>query len=329
MADDHRLLARLAALRRDPDDAAHEEVAEALGHRSAQVVGAAARVAAESGTRALVPSLIAAFERLMKRGRRADPGCLARTAIAEALLRLDADCDDVLLAGVRRVEPIGRRGGDTAAALRGACGVALCQQDHPDALLHAADLLADPEPAARTAGARAVAALGRPAGLPLLRLRASLGDPEPSVVEECFNALLALDPDEQIAFVACFLGAPTTATTGPLPTVRFGESIEEAAALALGSSRLDAALPHLAAWADRLSGSDRRPFAWSALAMLRHEAAWTHLLGRIETGSTRSALEVVQALGPFRSDERLTARIREAAGRRDDREVAMEVERRF
>lgn len=330
MTKTEQILARLAAIRRDVDEAGAIEVAEALSHRSAHVVTSAARTAVELDSRELTPPLIAAFERLMGRGRRGDPGCMARVAIAEALHRLDADADEVFLAGVRHVERAGRRGSDPAGTLRGVCGVALGAQDHPDALLHAADLLADPEPAGRTAGARAVAALGRPAGLPLLRLRASLGDPEPGVLEECFNALLALDPEGQVGFVARFLGLPDLgSSTGPLSSASFDESVEEAAALALGASRLEAALPPLAAWADRLDLSDRRPFAWSAIAMLRMESAWDHLVDRIERAPTGAAVEVVRALGPFRSDPRLARRIREAAERRGDPAVSREVRARF
>ncbi len=328
MAKTEQILARLAAIRRQLDRDAAVEVEAALFHRSAHVIGSAARTAAELEDRALGPALARAFDRLMTRGARGDPGCVARVALVEALRRLDADADDVFLAGVRHVERPARRAADPAGSLRGACGVALAAQDHPQALLHAADLLADPEPAARIAGARAVAALGLEAGLPLLRLRASAGDPEPAVVEECFVALLAVDPEGQVGFVAGFLGDPAGGT-GPLPGAAQPEAVEEAAALALGGSRLETALPPLARWADRLAGTDRRPFAWSAIAMLRREEGWRHLLDRIERGSGAEALEVVQALGPFRTDPALVARIREAADRRADPPVSREVARRF
>ena len=330
MTATEQLLARLAQIRRDPDDAAIADVARALGHRSAHVVSSAAHAAAELDSRELTRPLIAAFERLMTRGRRGDPGCMARIVIVDALRRQAADADDVFLAGLRCVERSGARGPDPAGALRGVCGVALADQDHPDSLLFAADLLADPEPAARSGGARAVAALGRPGGLPLLRLRAGLGDPEPAVLEDCFAALLALDPEGQVGFVAGFLGSShPTHPSGLLPGARFGEAVEETAALALGSSRLESALPPLVAWARRLAGTDRRAFAWSAISMLRIEPAWDFLLTRIEHGSSSAALEVLQALAPFSSDPRLVERVRDAVHRRGDVALARECARRF
>jgi HEAT repeat protein len=330
LGTNEQLVTRLVELRREPDGAAAPEVARALGHRSAHVVSSAAHAAAELDSRELTTPLVAAFERLMRRGRRGDPGSMARVAIVEALRRLGADCDEVFLAGLRCVERVGSRGPDPAGTLRGVCGVALADQDHPDALLFAADLLADPEAAARSGGARAVAALGRPAGLPLLRLRASLGDPEPSVLEDCFSALLALDPEGQLSFVGGFLGLPRPGvTSGPLPGARFDEPVEETAALALGASRLEAALPPLSAWAEQLGGSDRRPFAWSAIAMLRIEAAWDFLASQIEDGSSGAAREVVRALAPFASDPRLASKVHAAAQLRDEPAVSREVAQRF
>jgi hypothetical protein len=324
------ILDRLAALRKDPDAAstASSEVEVALRHRSSYVVAAAARVIGEAGLRALEPALRGAWERLAAKGLRADPGCLARTALVEALDAIDADAFDIDRIAVRTVDRRGRGGPDAAAGLRAAAGVALARADHPDALLHVADLLADPDAEARMGGARAAAALGAPGCLPLLRLRASLGDEEPRVVEDCFAALLALDPQGQVSFVAAFLGDPDAAT-GPLPGARRPAVIEEAAALALGSSRMTGALAPLVAWSERLMGTGRRSVAWGAIAMLRIEASREHLLERIARGNHRTAAEVVRALAPYDYDRELVAAVRALVDGRGERTLQAAVDEAF
>jgi hypothetical protein len=99
-----------------------------------------------------------------------------------------------------------------------------------------ADLLADPEPPVGISAARAVAAHVRGGGVPLLHLRALAGDPEPRVVSACLLALLRPDAPGEMRFVASFLERDAAAA--------------EAAAIALGESRLAEALAVLRAWLD-------------------------------------------------------------------------------
>ena len=113
-------------------------------------------------------------------------------------------------------------------------------------------LLADSDLAARTGAVRAIADSG-PGRVLLLRLKTLLGDKEIEVTGECFAALLSLDPAGSVDFVANFLRSRM-------------EGIGEQAALALGESRLPAAIEVLreawgAGWrsgaAENTAGCDR------------------------------------------------------------------------
>ena len=69
-----------------------------------------------------------------------------------------------------------------------------------------AELLADAEERTRTTAAEALGIGGSELGLPLLRLKALMGDPEPRVLGACFASLLAIAPGP----------FPTTGATGQL-----------------------------------------------------------------------------------------------------------------
>ena len=88
----------------------------------------------------------------------------------------------------------------------------------------------------------------------MLRGKVLAGDEEAAVIGECFTALLSVQPDESIGFVARYLQ-------------HSDEELRELAALALGESRLPGALPHLeAAWtAVLLSDGFRRALLRAAL----------------------------------------------------------------
>ncbi len=199
---------------------------------------------------ALLERLVPAFERLLSNPVKRDPQCRGKVAIAKALRRAEACPEEVFLVGVRHVQPEPVWGGrvDTAAELRGVCGMALTEEHHPRALVEVAHLLADPEAAARTAAARALGSCGRPdVAEPLLRLRIETGEGEADVLGECFGALLEVAPKQSLSYVEAFLASRDDAAA-------------ESAALALGSSRLDAALPPLRTQAERTVGRSAGPW---------------------------------------------------------------------
>lgn len=257
----------------------------------------------------LLERLGPAFERLCHDANKRDPQCTGKTAIAKCLRDAETGDDDMFLRGARYVqhEPVWGGKVDTAAELRGVCMMALAERQHPRAMAEAAEGLADPEVATRTAAARAIAASGNvEVGEPLLRLRIASGEPDPDVLGECLLALLQLAPREGLPFVAERLRSRD-------------ETIVEAAALALGESRLADALAPLRERVELDVMSGRRSVLMLGIAMLRTEAAWAALLEWIEDGSRGEAKDALQALATFSHDERLAAQVRAAVdGRPDD-----------
>ena len=214
--------------------------------------------------------MIAAFAHFLEDPIRRDPGCAAKEAIADALYRLGAPEIDVYQRGIRHVqlEPVYGGKQDTAVQLRGTCGLALVRVHHPDYLIALAELLADREAPARRIAAQALGYSENPAAQPLLRLKALIGDEEPQVLSECLLALLAVAPDASLEFVAGFLDGRTPDNA-------------EAAALALGGSRLPAALPLLCEWWERTFDANLRRTALLAIAMLKSDAAIAYLLEHV------------------------------------------------
>ena len=230
MARKRALEETLQALRRVREEpgteASRTELRRVLTSEGAHAVARAAALVAELELEPLVPELVAAFPRFFADLPKSDPGCSAKTAIVEALRRLGQDQGELYHRAARHVqmEPVFGGRVDTAVDLRGAAALALAETGGPDVLGLLAELLADPEPPVRISAARAVAGLGSPAGVPLLRLKALVSDPEPRVVSECLLALLRLDARGERAFVEGFLEKR--------------DELAEAAAEALGESRL-------------------------------------------------------------------------------------------
>ena len=305
-------LADLRRLKAGPIDAdAIRELRRVLAHEICFAVVRAAEVVAAREIVDLGDDLAAAFPRFLQGLPKSDPGCGAKLAIARALRTIGHPDATTLLAGVRHVQMEPAFGGspaggpyhaDTAAELRAECVLGLAELRHPDVLLHIADLLADPEPTARAGAARAVAVRGLRESLALLRLRVRVGDDDPRVLGECLDAMFALDAAGSLPFASDLLDR--------------GGDAAEAAALALGSSRLAAALPTLRAWLERSPGALRTGL--TAIATLRREEAFSYLIELVASGDRRHAVEALKALAPQRADEALAGRVRAAVVERGD-----------
>ena len=307
MRDLEQTLARLSAVRADPlAPGAADELRAALGARSNLVVARAAEIVAEWELRDYAADLARAFDRFMTDPVRRDPTCAAKTAVAEALLRLDHDDADLFIRGLRHVQPEPVWGGteDTAAALRATCALGLARANPPDVLLQLAGLLADPETDARVGAARAIATAGRPGAAPLLWYKTLVGDAEVAPLYACFAGLLALEPERAPAHVGGYLRAANPA-------------LAEAAALALGDSRLPEAMPVLReAWQTADDPALRSAFL-DALARLGDDAAFDFLLDLLANGPTHDARDARRALA-FYNDARHQRKVERAAARRDD-----------
>lgn len=302
-------LAALAKVRDDPGSAESlSALRGALASRSSFAVAKAAKLAGELELSAVTADLVTAFERMLGGGP-ADPGCTAKTAVADALYRLGHDAPGVFLRGIRHVqmEPVFGGRVDTAVDLRGACALGLVRIGYRDSLVELADLLADREPPARISAARALAYRGGDEAVPLLRLRVLAGD-EPAVIGECLAALLRISGRGALPFAAGFLDSRQ-------------EEVAEAAALALGASRLEEAFADLRDWAERVVSPVLRRAGLVALATLRRDAALEYLFGLVEKGEPTTAAQAVEALGMYKGEQAVEDRLRGAAAGRRERAV--------
>ena len=322
MARDRKLEAALAALRTVRDDprseAATTELRNALGHRSSHVVASAAGLIAELDIRGLAKELEATFDRFMRNPTKTDKGCSAKAALADALYRTEESAHALFLTGIRHVqmEPVYGGKADTAARLRGVCALGLVRINYPDVLAELAELLADAEPAARRSAARAIGYHESELGLPLLRLKLLSGDDDAEVIAECLAALLKIGPESSLPFVGRLLERADRETC-------------QAAALALGESRVPDALALLRDLWERSDAAELRRTALLAIATLRHDQALEFLLALIAEGTGPSARDAIEALAIYKDDVTLGERVRDTVERREDLDLSGALEKAF
>ncbi|BDM82349.1 HEAT repeat domain-containing protein [Acaryochloris marina] len=295
----------LAELRESPlTPETVEQWRQILHDTHASTITQAAKILGQRGLTDLNSDLAETFARLMQKPVKRDPNCLAKAAIADTLYRLESHNHTLFLQGIRHVqmEPVWGGSVDTAATLRGNCALGLVRMHYPNVMTELADLLADPEGPARMVAARAIAYTEDPQGIPLLRLRAKIGD-EPQVLSEYLAALLKLAPQQSIPFVSEFLRDTN-------------QQVQELVALVLGESRQTAALDPLQNWWQGIQDPELRITGLLAIAMLRTDDAFQFLLGLVADGSDKTAQEAIQALEIYRQDYDLWQRVCEV---RDNR----------
>ena len=311
-------LEQLEKIRDDPRAASSiTTLRTALAGKSSHVAAKAAKLAGEFELEMLARDMVAAFDRLLINPVKSDPGCAGKTAIADALYRIGTAEAGIFRRGIRHVqmEPVYGGKADTAVELRGACALGLVRMHHPDGIVEIAELLADREAPARRMAARALAYAEDPAAAPLLRLKALVGDDEPQVLGECLLALLAIAPVASIEFVARFLDRPP--------------ELAEAAALALGGSRVKEALPILIGWWERTFDPTLRRSALLAIAMLKQDEAIEFLLSLVGDGAAMHAGAAIRGLALYRHDPKLRARVAGLVEKRDEKPVREAFEQEF
>lgn len=290
----------------DPD--AQQQIAAALADKHYRVVAKAATLAGEAQLYAHEADLLAAYRRFLRDPVKRDPNCVAKRAISRALVDLDCNDAGFFLDGLtyRQMEPVWGGSVDTAIDVRCQCARGLVACGYPRALQELTLLLNDAEVPARLGAVRAIAC-GQPREAELLlRFKALSGDPEPAVVGECLSGLLSIEPDESPDFVAAFLHADD-------------EAVAELAALALGESRLNAALPLLqSAWDDIVLDRGFKRVLIRAAAMQRSEPAFDWLISIAQDEHPGLAGEVLEALSIYRGNAKLAKRLEEAVAARGD-----------
>jgi HEAT repeat protein len=291
-------LDRLAELRgQPPSPEGRTEVAKYLNSKMNLPAAKAARIAGEWQTAELTPELVAAFDRFMVKPETTDKRCAAKIEILKALCKLEYSSPSVFRRGLRHVQMEPTWGGsvDTAAEVRALGAMGLAQTDYAEALEEIVPLLLDPQPDARIGAVRALAVSGLPGAALLLRLKALSGD-EPDVLGECFAALLRTEPARSLEFVAKFLDHRE-------------EAIAEAAALALGDSRLESAFAVLRDAFQQIRARPLRRTLLLAIALLRRENAIDYLLDLVRNGEGQTSADAVAALAMYEKDPNLQERM--------------------
>ena len=284
------------------DAAAIALVRKALAGKSNFLAAKAARLAEDNRLTELVPDLLAAFDRFFVHPEKTDPQCWAKNALSRALSRLECRDKNVFLRGLhfRQLEPTWGGRSDTAATVRANCAHALVGCDGlaaPGLLLLLIDLLVDEDKSVRVEAVRAIAQLSDLA-VPVLRLRALLPGEDPEVLATCFHALLGIDLESAIPFVARFLAA--------------GDDAAAEAAFALAETHAIAALHALLAERNRPPADP-----WftgvllSAIALTRQTEAVDYLIGLVER-EDRDAPIAIEALAKSLPGTELRARIEKA-----------------
>jgi hypothetical protein len=283
----------------------------ALGERSNIVVARAARLCAQQLLYDLIPELLQAYQRFLGNDPlKYDKNCLAKTALIKALYELDYQEASFYREQLRyrQLEPVWGGKADTAADIRCTSAFGLAASVYPRAIFELIELFHDSEPAVRLAAVRAVALLEPFSAQIALRCKALQGDADSVVTGECLAALLRIEADDSLDFVAGFLQ-------------HANPELRELAALALGESRLAAAFECLRRyWLEHDMLGEFRTVLLRALALQRHDDALQFLLSLIENDVMFVASEAVKALAIYRHDDKIRQRVlhsieqRKAAG---------------
>ena len=285
-----------------------KELDKILSGANSVLIARAAQVASRRHITDLIPNLAAGFNRLMNKSAKADQGCLAKTAIVEALDNLDYNGDDLFLQGLHHIQKEPAYGGpkDTAAALRSKCAFALARIGDAEVLFELTPLLMDPEPQARLAAVKAVAHLACRESELLLRLKALASDKEPDVLGECFSAIIRINPLRSLSFVGEFLTAND-------------HLIAESAAFALGESRQGGALEILRRHRENnIIRAEFQEVLLLSIALTRLDEAFEYLIDVIVDEQRGSAASAVKALKVYPYDDERCAEIRKAVVSRND-----------
>ncbi|MBK9260335.1 MAG: HEAT repeat domain-containing protein [Polyangiaceae bacterium] len=306
-------LARLRKLADAPEAEAIVELRKLLADDNVFFIGEAAKLVKTLEARALEKDLADACKRLLA-GEVADRGCIAKRLLLDVLVMFEAHVPELYLEGLRHKQVEFTPPGpptDTAGAVRGYCAHALVRIDHPDAILEVAPLLFDDLPEVRMAAAEALASTGEQNCAAILHARLLAGEDESDALGAIYRSLLALAPKRYLPLVG--------------EALRDGQ---DAAALALGESRLPAALPVLKSGLERASG-DLEGTILLSMALLRMEEATAYLRELVEKAPENRAAKAIEALALHRHDARVSDRVAEIVKARKSKKLARMFSEKF
>lgn len=286
------------------DDAGVALVRKSLESRSNFLVAKAASLAEENVRTDLVPELMIAFERFFVNAEKSDPQCWAKSALSHALAKLECRDKDVFLRGLHhhQWEPVWGGRSDSAGTLRANCAHALVGCDGliaQDLVILLLDLLADEDKSVRVEAVRALAQLGDLA-LPVLRLRALIPGEDPEVLAVCYAAVVSIERDAGIPFVARFLAK--------------GDEAACEAAFALAETHSPAALQEIIKIRQHPLADAEPWFAQavlSAIALTRLPEASAYLI-RIVEAEEREAPDAIEAFAKAAPGERDREKLQQA-----------------
>ena len=287
----------------------NDTIKKYLADKHFRVVARAATLAGERSLRERLPDLLSAYARFLVEPIKQDPHCIAKQAIARALVSLECDNIPFFLEGIRyrQLEPAWGGADDTAIDVRCSCAMGLVSAGYFRAVQELVVLLQDPEWRARAGAARAISCGNPREAEAVLRFKVLVGDSEPDVIGECFTGLLSIAKEECLPFVASYLSDNN-------------DGVRDFAALALGESRHPAALDHLRiAWDDVDDSGAFRTVLIRAAALHRSEAAFDWLISIIEHGTPAHADVAVEALSVYERNTKLAERVQAALAKRKPR----------
>jgi len=295
-------LEQIRVLRKaNPDAGTVAILRKALTDRANLLIAEAARAAGEIHAAELIPDLLTAYSRLFEDPVKTDPKCWGKTAIIKALTTMDYSESPPYLRGSTHVqmEPVWGKVEDAAGPLRAHCILALPQCSDLrrfEVFRRLVDSLMDPLDPVRLEAVRAIEQMNGDEAPLLLRLKARSGDLGPAVTGCAFDAIMHLESERGLDFVAEFLKS-----TDP--------EVRDEAALAMGLWRHTKAIQILiAAWKDTM---DRvfRSVLLRAISSSREESALEFLFSLVREAPGWQAAAALEALELHSGSPEIQARI--------------------
>jgi HEAT repeat protein len=299
LEDEQQQLSEAAA-----DPRAHlQRIREALASRRSLVAARAARLIKQHSLDGFDADLQAAFRRFLEDPVKSDPSCNAKLAALEALDYGELMDESIFLEAARLVqlEPAWGPPVDTAVGVRSRALMALGRIGWQELDLLAAELLGDKEPPVRQAALEALAHRGARSGAALALFKLRLRDEDPLVTLAAMNTLLQLAPDWGLRELR--------------PLLDGKDEERELAALALGQSRSEAALPLLLGALEGCAMSEQRAPIYRGLGFHRSDGALEKLLEVIGEAPLPDAKQAIAALSVRRYDPGIVDKVRRAANR--------------